>query len=126
LKRGLIILLVLGLVAALVYIYLLKNGFTDKAIRNSPDTYDLSVDCSQVDNALLKSVVNVTVGNSSERIHHDITVHITAFDANGDELMSKNTVFDRTLGPHEQFSKPIFVPVKTVRCNCVVEDSNPE
>ena len=91
----------------------------------TPETIDLSVDCSQLDDLLITKTVNVVVSNSSSRSHGDVSVRITAFDENGTQIKEKYTTFQRTLGPNDNFSKPVTLPARTQTCNCEVVSSNP-
>jgi uncharacterized protein YxeA len=91
----------------------------------TPETIDLSVDCSQLDDLLVTKTVNVSVSNSSSRSHNDVSVKITAFDETGNQIKEKYTTFQRTLGPNDNFSKPVTLPASTQTCNCEIVSSNP-
>ncbi len=124
-KKILIGLLVIALMAAIGYIVLQKKGYDTNSIINTPQTVDLSVTCSEPSNALITSVVNVTVQNNSSRTHNDVTVRLTAYDSDGNIIKEKTTTFDRTLEPNSSLSKPVTLPARTKRCDCVIESSNP-
>ena len=91
----------------------------------SGKTIDLAVDCSDVENVLVTSTVNVDVRNLSSRSHKDISVKITAFDEGGKVLKEKYTTFSRTLEPNSNFDKPVTLPPNTRRCDCKIVSSNP-
>ncbi len=91
----------------------------------SASTIDLSVDCSDVENVLVTSTVNVAVRNLSTRSHKDISVKIVAFDEGGTMLKEKYTTFSRTLDPKSVFDKPVTLPAETKRCDCKIVSSNP-
>lgn len=90
-----------------------------------PSTIDLSVDCSDVQNVLVTSTVNVAVHNLSNRSHKDISVRIVAYDGAGKVLKEKYTTFSRKLDPQSIFDKPVTLPAKTKRCDCKVVSSHP-
>jgi hypothetical protein len=90
-----------------------------------PSTIDLSVDCSDVQNVLVTSTVNVAVHNLSKRSHKDISVKIVAFDAGGKVLKEKYTTFSRKLDPQSIFDKPVTLPAETKRCDCKIVSSHP-
>ena len=91
----------------------------------SPQTIDLSVDCSELDNILVTSTVNVAVKNLSFRSHSDVSVKIRAFDEAGNVLKEKYTTFTRTLAPKSIFDKPVTLPAATKRCDCKIVSSHP-
>ena len=90
-----------------------------------PETIDLTVDCSNLDNILVTSTVNVAVQNLSSRSHKDISVKIVAFDEAGKVLKEKYTTFSRTLDPKSIFDKPVTLPAETKRCDCKIVSSHP-
>lgn len=123
-KRIYIILLVVLIAGAGTYIYLVKNGYSDLSIINKPLYYDLSVTCSDVNDLIVSSEVDVTV-SSSDRSHDNVTVLLTAYDNGNNIVKQKRTTFERTLPGHESLSKPVMLPAKAKRCDCVIESSNP-
>ena len=90
-----------------------------------PETIDLTVDCSNLDNILVTSTVNVAVQNLSNRSHKDISVKIVAYDDAGKILKEKYTTFSRKLDPKSIFDKPVTLPAETKRCDCKVVSSHP-
>ena len=90
-----------------------------------PETIDLTVDCSNLDNILVTSTVNVAVQNLSSRSHRDISVKIVAFDESGKVLKEKYTTFSRKLDPKSIFDKPVTLPAETKRCDCKIVSSHP-
>ena len=116
--RLLLIVLVLG--GALLYFVSKRNNTSF-----TPQTIDLAVDCSDIDNVLVTSTVNVSVRNISSRSHNDISVKIVAFDKNGTMLKEKYTTFSRTLAPNSNFDKPVTLPAETKRCDCQIVSSHP-
>lgn len=120
-----IVLLLIALIGAIAFIYLSQNGYNTNSILNTPETIDLSVNCSQVNNLLITSEVTVTVQNNSSRTHNDVTVRLTAYDENNNIVKEKTTTFERTLEPNGSLSKPVSLPAKAKRCDCVVESSHP-
>jgi hypothetical protein len=123
-KKLLITLLFVALIAAIAYIILLKNGHDLDSIVNTPKTIDISVQCPKVENMLLTSLVNVTVVNNSNRIHNNVTVRLTAYDEKNNIIKQKEVKFDRILDPNGSLSKPVTLPVKAKTCDCVVESSD--
>lgn len=122
--RLFVTLLVLALIGAGVYIFLLKNGYTEQSMINRPLYYDLSVECSEITNLLVASEVDVTV-RSNARTHNNVTVLITAYDKTGNITKQKRTTFDRTLDANGYLSKPVTLPANAKHCDCVIESSNP-
>ncbi|GAB3957844.1 hypothetical protein GCM10028805_51320 [Spirosoma harenae] len=92
----------------------------------SPSTIDLSVDCSDVENVLVTSTVDVVVENFSSRSHKDISVKLIAYNKDGEVIKEKFTTFSRTLAPKGRFDKPVTLPADTKRCDCKVVSSHPE
>jgi hypothetical protein len=125
-KKFLVFLLILACAGGGIYIYLIQNGHTTESILNSADKIDLSVDCSPIESLILTTTTEVTVNNSSLRNHKNVTVHVTAYDKNGNIIKQKDTEFLRDLGPDEFLSKTITLPAKTVECDCVILSSDPE
>ncbi|GAB3796923.1 hypothetical protein GCM10028819_15400 [Spirosoma humi] len=91
----------------------------------SPQTIDLRVDCSDLENVLVTSTVNVVVENLSSRSHNDISVKLVAYDDDGKVLKEKYTTFSRTLSPNSNFDKPVTLPAETKRCDCKIVSSHP-
>jgi hypothetical protein len=91
----------------------------------TPQTIDLAVDCSDLDNVLVTSTVNVVVKNLSSRSHSDVSVKIKALDDAGNVLKEKYTTFSRTLAPSSTFDKPVTLPADTKRCDCTIVSSHP-
>ncbi|GAB3015414.1 hypothetical protein [Spirosoma pulveris] len=91
-----------------------------------PQTIDLTVDCSDLDNILVTKAVNVTVRNLSSRSHRDVHVKIVAYDAAGKLVQEKFTTFSRTLPAHSLYDKPVTLSTATKRCDCTIVDSHPE
>ncbi|UFH53035.1 hypothetical protein [Spirosoma sp. KNUC1025] len=91
----------------------------------TPQTIDLAVDCSELENMLVASTVNVDVKNLSSRSHSNISVQIRAFDGEEKLLKEKFTTFSRTLLPNSQFDKPVTLPAGTKRCDCKIVSSHP-
>lgn len=118
LLRLLLILVVIG--GLVLYVVSIRNNTSFK-----PQTIDLAVDCSDLNNLLVTSTVNVDVRNLSSRSHNAISVKITAFDEVGNVLKEKNTTFTRTLAPNSQFDKPVTLPAETKRCDCKIVSSHP-
>ena len=102
--KKLVILLIIVVVALAGYIFLQNNGIKTDSIINIPNTIDLTVNCSSVNNLLITSEVTVDVANNSSRTHHDVTVRVTGYDKNGNITKEKVTTFDRTLEPNASFS----------------------
>ena len=119
LLRLLLIIIVIG--GIILYVVSLRNNTSFK-----PQTIDLAVDCSDLNNLVVTSTVNVDVRNLSSRSHSAISVKITAFDEAGNVLKEKNTMFSRTLAPNSQFDKPVTLPAETKRCDCKIVSSHPE
>jgi uncharacterized protein YcfL len=125
-KKTLITLLVIVLISAIAYIIMQKNGIKIDSIINTPETIDLTVRCSAVNNLLITSEVTVEVLNNSSRTHNNVTVRITGYDEYGTIIRNKETTFDRTLAPNGSLTKLITMPAKTKTCNCELVSSNPE
>jgi len=124
-KRFFIFILLVALVGAGIVIYMMRQGHDFESILNTPDKYDLRIECSDVENLLLTTTVNATVRNTSDRKHEDITIRITGYDSDGIITKQKETTFLRVLGPQEDMMKPITLPAKTVSCDCIIISSNP-
>ncbi len=118
------IFLFIALIIAIVFIYLSQHGYNKSSMLNLPHTVDLSVACPY-ENVLFTSAVDLTVTNNGSRTHNGVTVRLTAYDKNENIIKQKNVTFERTLEPYSSFSKPVTLPAKTRRCDCVVESSNP-
>ncbi|WP_080060036.1 hypothetical protein [Spirosoma aerolatum] len=116
--RVILVLLVIGGVIAIV---ISQRNHTVL----SANTIDLRVDCSDIDNVLVTSSVNVAVQNLSSRSHNDISVKIRAYDEAGNLLKEKYTTFSRMLPPKSIFDKPVTLPAKTKRCDCQIVSSHP-
>ena len=125
-KKIIITLVTVALIISITYIIMMKNGIKLDSVINSPETIDLTVSCSNVNNLLLTSEVSVSVMNNSSRTHNDVTVRITGYDENGDITKEKKTTFERTLEAYGSFSKPVLMPAKTVSCDCSLISSNPQ
>ncbi len=125
-KKGIFTLLVFSLIAAIGFIIMQQNGIKTDSIINTPETIDLTVNCSEVNNLLITSQVTVEVLNNSSRTHNNVTVRITGYDKNGDITKEKETTFDRTLAPNGSLSKPITLPAKTKSCKCALVSSSPQ
>ena len=94
--KKLVILLIIVGAALATYIILQNNGIKADSIINTPDTIDLKVNCSSVNNLLVTSEITLDVTNNSSRTHHDVTVRITGYDKDGNITKEKVTTFDRT------------------------------
>ncbi|NLP57216.1 hypothetical protein [Lutibacter sp. B1] len=114
------------LIIAGVYIYMTQNGHNLESILNTPKKIELKADCSKIENLLLTSSTELTVTNLLGRTHNNVTVRITAYDSNNNILKQKNVVFERTLEPNGSLKKPVLLPAKTSKCDCIVLDSNPD
>ena len=125
-KRILFIIILLGLIGCVGYIFLQKNGFNENSILSLPETVDLSVSCSEVHDLIVTAEVDVSVTNNSSRTHNDVTIRVTGYDINGNITKEKSSTFDRMLSPNCSLSKPISLPARTKSCKCVIESSNPQ
>jgi len=121
--------LIIALVAAIGYIFLLQNGYDIKTIFNKPKTaikrIELRANCSPVQNLLVTSTVDVRVKKFLNRSHNNVTVKVTAYDKNNKMIKQKNIVFEETLLAHDSLVKPILLPAKARSCKCVFIKSNP-
>ena len=93
---------------------------------NIPQTIDLTVSCSEIGNFLVASETSVTVRNNSSRVHKNVTVRLTAYDKKGNIIKEKTTTFERVLEANSSLSKPVGLPAKAKRCDCIIESSNPQ
>jgi uncharacterized protein YxeA len=116
--RLVVVVVILGGAALYFYTQYNHSSFT-------PQTVDLAVDCSDLDNILVTSTVNVSVQNLSTRSHNDISVKIRAYDESGKLLKEKFTTFSRTLPAKGFFDKPVTLPAETKRCDCKIVSSHP-
>ncbi len=116
---------VIALIGAGIYIYMIQKGHNLESILNTPKKIELRVSCSDIENLLVTSTANLTVTNLYERTHTNVTVRITAYGSDGNILKQKNIVFERTLEPNGSLTKPILLPAKTKKCDCVILDSTP-
>ena len=117
--------LVIALIGAGIYIYMIQKGHNLESILNTPKKIELRANCSEIENLLVTSTANLTVTNLFERTHNNVTVRITAYDKDDNIVKQKNIVFERTLEPNSSLSKPILLPIKTKKCNCVILNSSP-
>ena len=118
LLRLIVLIVVIGGIALFVVSKLNNTSLTTQTI-------DLSVDCSELDNVLVTSTVNVVVKNHSSRSHNDVSVKIIAYDEGGQVVKEKYTTFTRTLAPNSNFDKPVTLPATTKRCDCQIVSSHP-
>ncbi len=107
------------------YIYLTQKGHDIESIINSPKKIELKVKCSSVENLLVKSMVNITIENLYGRTHRSVKVKVTAFDESHNILKQKDVIFEDELKPESSLTKKVFLPVKTIKCECIIIDSNP-
>ena len=73
---------------------------------------------------LLTAETDLTISNNSSRALNSVMVKISGYDANGNLVKEKTTTFERTLNPNSTLTKPITMPAKVARCECVVISSN--
>lgn len=125
-KKFLTNIVFIGLLIAVGYYFLKESGYNIDSILNKTKTYDVIAECSNIENLVLTSVTELTVTNNGAKNHKDVAVRVTAYDINGDIIKQKNVRFDRDLLPNSSMSKPITIPAKTEKCNCVILDSNPD
>ena len=118
LLRLLLIIVLIG--GVVLYVVSLRNNTSF-----TPQTIDLAVECSDLNNLLVTSTVTVDVRNLSARSHSAIAVNVTAYDEAGNVLKEKNTTFTRTLLPNSRFDKPVTLPAETKRCDCKIVSSHP-
>lgn len=127
-KNFIIIILTLIVIALVVvgigYFTLTQKGYDYNSIQNLPNTVSIEVDCSDIRNLGITSTVNVIINNRSSNQYNNVMVEIQGYDQNGNLVKSKTTTFDRTLHPNGTLSKPITLPAKVRRCNCIVANSN--
>ncbi|GAB3700468.1 hypothetical protein GCM10027592_27430 [Spirosoma flavus] len=115
------LLLILLVVGGVILYFVSQRNHTSF----SPSTIDLSVDCTDLDNVLVTSTVNVVVKNFSSRTHSDVSVKLVAYDENDKVIKEKFTTFSRTLAPQSTFDKPVTLPAETKRCDCKIVSSHP-
>lgn len=121
-KTILLTILVIGIIAFCALSFFSQQNNTSL----TPETIDLTVDCSNVSDLLVTASVDVNVTNLSSRNHNDVSVKITAFDESGNNIKEKYTTFERTLPANGNLSKPVLLPASTSRCECELVSSNPE
>ncbi len=119
--KALIRLVLVVLVLGGIILYVMSR-FNNTSL--TPQTIDLTVDCSDLENVLVTSTVNVVVSNLSSRSHNDVSVKIVAFDEAGKVVKEKYTTFSRTLSPNSNFDKPVTLPAETKRCDCKIVSSH--
>ncbi|MEN8186536.1 MAG: hypothetical protein ABFR05_05350 [Bacteroidota bacterium] len=115
--------IIIGLLLAVGYYWLAENGYNLEAILNKPKTIRLKAECSDIENLVLTSVTELTISNSGNSNYNEVTVRVTAYDENDDIIKQKNVVFNRILQSKGILSKPITLPVKAIKCNCVILNS---
>lgn len=120
--KALLRLLLLILVIGGIVLFVLSR-YNHTAL--NPQTIDLAVDCSDLENVMVTSTVNVVVTNLSARSHDDVSVKIRAYDESGNLLKEKFTTFTRTLRPNSSFDKPVTLPAGTKRCDCELVSAHP-
>lgn len=109
-----------GIIGGVLYFISKTNNTTI-----SPETIDLSVDCSQIEDLLITKAVKVEVNNLSPRTHNNITVKLSGYDSGNNLVKEKVTTFERSLGANQSFSKPVTFPPKIRSCNCEIISSSP-
>ena len=124
-KRTIIILLIVALVVVIGFVFLNQKGYDAGTIMNMTKTNDLSVDCSSITRAFGKQLT-VTVYNGGDNTQNSVQVKIMAYDEAGNSVDEKTTTFDRSLAPHGSLTKLVTVPKGTTRCDCVIQNSNPQ
>lgn len=117
--------LVIVLLFAGFYIYMLQKGHNLQSILNTPKKIELKAECSNFENLVITSSVNLTVTNLFTRTHNNVTVQVTAYDKDNGIVKQKNVVFENTLNPKSNVSKIVLLPAKAKRCECIVVDSTP-
>ncbi len=122
-KRNTIIIFVI-IAIAIFALYLSKKGYDVNSVVNLPKTADVSVECSRVHDLLFTSTVDIVIKNNSTRVHNNVMIKIIGFDNNGNEVKEKTTTFERTLEPNSSLSKPVTMPAKVKRCDCLVLNSD--
>ncbi|MFH2141279.1 MAG: DUF4339 domain-containing protein [Bacteroidota bacterium] len=120
----LIIILIISVVLGGAYIYLINNGHNVESILNIPKKIDLKVICSNLENLIVSSSVDVTVSNSSGHDHRNVTIRVTAYDKKGNIVKQKETVFTRTLQSYGSLTKIVTLPAKAKTCDCIVLSSD--
>lgn len=124
-KKLLIFLLITAVIIAVVLIILKQKGISIGNVLSNPESVSLRVDCS-VEDLGLTAMVNVSVSNSSSKTFRNISVRVTVYDENGDEVTEKTTTFDRKLGANDSFTKPVKVPLRSKTCDCEIISSDAE
>lgn len=124
-KKLLKFILVIILLFAGFYIYMSQKGHTLQSILNTPKKIELKAECSNFENLIITSSVNLTVTNLFTRTHNSVTVQVIAYDKNNGIVKQKNVVFENTLNPKSSLSKIVLLPAKAKSCECIVVDSNP-
>lgn len=110
---------------AVGFYFLKEKGYNLDSILNKTKTYELTAECSNIENLVVTSVTELTVTNKGNKNQNDVVVRLTAYDKNNDIIKQKNIRFERTLQANSSLSKPITLPSKAVKCNCVILDSQP-
>ena len=124
-KKWIIVIIIIVVVIGGALIFLSQNGYDTNTIINMRKTSDLSVDCSTITKAFGKQLT-VSVSNRGDKTQNAIQVKIIAFDDNGNSVDEKTTTFERSLPPNSSFAKLVSVPKSTTRCDCVIQNSNPQ
>jgi len=123
-KKIIIAVLAIGLLASGAYIYLSKNGYNSESILNMPNKFGLNVECTDIDNLLLTATIDLTVINNSSKTHENVVVHLTAYDKNGNILKQKDVKVKGKLKTNEELYKTATIPAKTEKCDCVIQSSD--
>ena len=103
-----------------------KKGHNIESIINTPKKIELTAKCTELQNLLIVSTVNLTVKNLYNRIHRDVTARVTAYDNNNNIIKQRNIIFDEILNSNSSLSKILRLPSKTKRCDCIILNSNPK
>jgi hypothetical protein len=120
------IIVIIGLLGYGGYVgYLMLNGHSFESAVNPSKTYDLKVSCSGFSSDIITSSVLVNISNSSNRIHNDIVVRVSAYDKKGNVIKVKEVELYRTLEAHDSKSKLVMLPAKARDCKCELVSSNP-
>lgn len=123
-KKFIIAILILALLGAVIIIYLQNQGYDIESVIENPESIAVSASCSPVTDLLLATETNLTITNNSSSALNSVMVKIKGYDANGELVKEKTTTFTRTLYPKSTLTKPITMPARTIRCECLVISSN--
>lgn len=120
-KKFLIFLLVIGVLALGSIIYMQSQGHDFDSIINTPETTNINISCPDPDNALMTTV---SVQNRSNREFSTVRYKIVYYNRRGEKAGEKTGQFLRTLVANGNMTKVVTLPLKASTCDCIITEAN--